>query len=174
METTDGPVASKGPAARWPGRDLAIGACLILVAFVTLAFFDRAIGGILFLAGLCLLIEARGQFHPLFALLFPLLALTAAVSDAARGMLDAALRWFLGAFVIFALGRVLRRRRVALAARPNPVLETLTAELAGLKAKRDRGEITEEEFRARRDATLSAFREATLEPPASPSPHANP
>ena len=171
MDVTDGRVTSGVPPTRRPGRNLAVGACLVLAAFVTLAFFDRAVGGILFLAGLSFLIEARGQFHPLFGLLFPLLAFTAAVSDAARGMLDAALRWFLGAGVVFALGRVLRRRRVAPAARASPVLETLTAELATLKAKRDRGEITDEEFHARRDATISAFQQVLPESSRPPHPH---
>jgi hypothetical protein len=108
-----------------------------------------------------------GQFHPLFALLFPLLALVGAITDASRGLPRAALRWFVGAGAIFALGRVLRRR-LAPRVRPNPALEALAAELAALKAQRDRGEITEEEFHAKRDAAVGAFRQVPSD--ASPSP----
>ncbi len=165
--------AVRALAARFNLRMMAAGAILVSAAFAALAFFDRAVGGILFLAGLSLLLEGLGQFHPLFALLLPLLALMGALTDAIRGLRGAALGWFLGAAAIFALGRVLRRRRVGAAARPNPALETLTAELAALKAKRDRGEITDEEFLARRDATVSIFRNTTPEPPAPPEPRAN-
>ena len=157
----------------WNLRRVAAGAGLIAAAFGILALFDRALGGILFLAGLSLVLDGIGQFHPLFALLLPLLALMGAVTDASRGLPGAALRWFVGAGVVFALGRVLRRR-LAAPVRPNPALESLTAELAALKARRDRGEITDDEFRARRDAAVSAFRESSPESPPSPEPRANP
>jgi len=155
------------PAGRFPFawnlRRVAGGAALIVIAFGVLALFGRPLGGILFLGGMSLLLEGIGQFHPLFALLFPLLALIGAVMDASRGLPGAALRWFVGAGVIFALGRVLRRGRLGPAVRPNPALETLTAELAALKARRDRGEISDEEFRARRDAALSAVQAAAAQ-----------
>ncbi len=162
--------AARTLAARFNLRTMAVGGVLLVAAFPVLGFMDRAVGGILFLAGLSLLLEGLGQFHPLFGLLFPLMALLAAITDAARGIPDAALRWFLGAFVIFALGRVLRRRRVGTVARPNPALETLTAELAALKARRDRGEITDEQFRARRAAALSVFQSTSPESPPPPQP----
>lgn len=154
----------------WNPRLLAGGAALIASAFAILMLFDRALAGILFLAGFAMLLEGLGQFHPLFALLFPLLALTGAVTDASRGQPGASLRWFLGAGLIFALGRVLRRRRTGPSVRPNPALETLTAELAALKAKRDRGEITDEEFRAKRDAAVAAFQQASPQSPGRPVP----
>lgn len=164
------------PAGRFPFawnlRRVAGGAALIAIAFGVLALFGRPLGGILFLAGLSLLLDGLGQFHPLFGLLFPLLALLGAVTDASRGLPGAALRWFVGAGVVFALGRVLRRRLVS-PVRPNPALETLTAELAALKARRDRGEISDEEFRARRDAAISAFREASSDRLPSPEPRGN-
>ncbi len=154
------------PLGRFPlhwnlGR-VAGGGGLLAAALAILALFDRAVGGILFLACLSLVLDGMGQFHPLFALLFPLLALIGAVRDASRGFPGAALRWFVGAGVVFALGRVLRRRSAAIV-RPNPALESLTAELAALKARRDRGEITENEFRAKRDAAVSAFQSVTAE-----------
>ncbi len=142
----------------WNLRRAAAGACIIAAAFAILALFDRAVGGILFLAGLSLVLDGVGQFHPLFGLLFPLLALLGALTDASRGLPGAALRWFVGAGVVFALGRVLRRR-LAAPLRPNPALEALSAELAALKARRDRGEITEDAFRGKRDAAISAFRQ---------------
>jgi hypothetical protein len=152
---------------------LAAGALLLAAAFAILLFLDRPLGGILFLGGMSLLLDGVGQFHPLFALLFPLLALMGAITDASRGLPGAALRWFVGAGVLFALGRVMRRRLVS-PVRPNPAVEALTAELAALKAQRDRGEITEEEFRAKRDAAVGAFREISPEGPPSPEPRANP
>jgi hypothetical protein len=160
-------------AARFNPRMVAAGGVLLVAAFLVLAFFDRAVGGVLFLVGLSLFLDGLGQFHPLFGLLFPLLALLAAITDATRGIPDAALRWFLGAFVIFAVGLVLRRQRVAPPARPNPALESLTAELAALKAQRDRGNITDEEFHARRDAAVSALRSFVPEPPPPQPPSAS-
>jgi len=157
----------KGLPFWWRPRLLAGAAALLATAFAVLVLFDRALAGILFLAGFAVLLEGLGQFHPLFALLFPLLALAGAVTDASRGQPGAGLRWFLGAAVIFALGRVLRRHRVAPTVRPNPALETLTAELAALKARRDRGEITDEEFQGRRDAAVGVFRQAFPNSPAA-------
>jgi hypothetical protein len=145
---------------------LAAGALLLAAAFAILLFLDRPLGGILFLGGMSLLLDGVGQFHPLFALLFPLLALMGAITDASRGLPGAALRWFVGAGVLFALGRVLRRRLVS-PVRPNPALKALTAELAALKAQRDRGEITEEEFRAKRDAAAGAFRQVSSDAPSA-------
>ncbi len=153
---------------RWNLRRLAAGAVLLAAAFAILGLFDRALAGILFLAGLSLVLDGIGQFHPVFALLLPLLALMGAVTDASRGLPGAALRWFVGAGVIFALGRALRRRLVS-PVRPNPALEALAAELAALKAKRDRGEITDDEFRARRDAAVAAFRNASPHGPPPPA-----
>ena len=153
-----------GVASRRNPRLLAAGALLLAAALAALALLDRPLGGILFLAGMSLLLDGMGQFHPLFALLFPLLALTGAVTDASRGLPGAALRWFAGAGAVFALGRVLRRRLVS-PARPNPALEAVTAELAALKAQWDRGEITEEEFRAKRDAAVGAFRRVSSNAP---------
>ena len=147
---------------RWNLRRVACGSVLLAAAFAILALFDRAVGGILFLAGLSLVLDGIGQFHPLFGLLFPLLALLGAVTDASRGLPGAGLRWFVGAGVVFALGRVLRRR-LAAPVRPNPALESLAAELAALKAQRDRGEITDDEFRAKRDAAVTAFQTVTAE-----------
>jgi len=149
---------------RWNLWMLAAAGMLLAAAFAALALFDRPLGGILFLAGMSLLLDGMGQFHPLFALLFPLLALTGAITDASRGLPRAAVRWFAGAGALFALGRVLRRRLIT-PARRNPALESLTAELATLKAQRDRGEITEEEFRAKRDAAVGAFRRVSSNVP---------
>ena len=154
---------------RFNSRLLAAGAALIVVAFGVLALFDRALGGILFLAGLSLALDGINQFHPLFVLLLPLLALIGAVTDASRGLPGAALLWFVGAALIFALGRVLRYYSVP-HVRPNPALESLTVELAALKAKRDRGEITDEEFRTRRDAAIAAFQQASPDALAPPDP----
>jgi hypothetical protein len=155
-----------GVASRWNPRLLGAGALLLAAAFAALALFDRPLGGVLFLAGTSLLLDGLGQFHPLFALLFPLLALLGAITDASRGLPGAALRWSVGAGVIFALGRVLRRRLVS-PVRLNPALDAVTAELAALKAQRDRGEIMEEEFRAKRDAAVAAFRQVSSDAPPS-------
>jgi hypothetical protein len=144
---------------------LAAGGMFLAAAFAALALFDRPLGGVLFLAGMSLVLDGMGQFHPLFALLFPLLALTGAITDASRGLPGAALRWFVGAAAVFALGRVLRRRRLVSPARRNPALESLTAELARLRAQRERGDITDGEFRARRDAAVAAFRRPSPEGP---------
>ena len=150
-----------------PWRDYRLvgaGVAIVCLGLAAVALFDRPAGGILFLAGLSLGLEGFGQFHPLFGLLFPVLAFVAAAIDASRGLLLAALTWFLGAAMVFALGRVLRRRRLGRPVRANPAVEALTAELAALKVRRDRGEITEDEFRARRDAAVAGFRDATQGP----------
>ncbi len=147
---------------------LGTGGALLAAALAALVFFDRASGGILFLASLSLLLDGIGRFHPLFAFLFPLLALLGAAADASRGLPGAALRWFVGAGVVFALGRVLRRR--VSPGRGNSGLDALAAEPAALKACRERGEIGDAEFRARRDAAVAALRRSPGDaaPPSSP------
>lgn len=170
MASARGASSRGGSPAERNVRELTAGGVLLMAAFVSLAVFDRPLGGILFLAGVSLLLDARGQFHPAFALLFPLLALMGGVADAARGLPGAALRWSLGAGVLFALGRVLRRHLLGARIAPNPGLETLTAELTALKAMRDRGEMTEAEFAVRRDAAVTAIRDASPGPSPTPDP----
>jgi hypothetical protein len=156
-------------APRRDGRLVGAGTVLVALGLGTIAVFDRPGGGTLFLVGVAFALEGLGQFHPLFALLFPFLTLLAAATDAARGLPLAALTWFVGAALLIAQGRLLRRRRRGLLVRPNHAVEALTGELAALQAQHARGEITEDEFRARRDAAVHAFREGARDRPPSPA-----